>query len=140
MDFTMREAHINDAELLGKMNLNLYTEGEHQREKSLEQLEERFRYYINDKRWNINIILLEGEENGYVLWRFEDDDVYVRHIWISDKFKGKGLSATILDELSENFWEGKRIRIQMFASNNRMREFWGFQGFKERSIIMERNS
>ncbi len=138
MEFSMRSATIDDVSNLAKMNLNLYAEGEHQREKSLEQLEERFRYYINDTRWNIQIVLLEGKENGYVLWRFEDDDVYVRHIWLNEDYRGSGLSANVLDWLSEKYWNDKRIRIQMFASNSRMRNFWSVQGFKERSVIMER--
>ncbi len=138
MEFSMRAAKIDDVANLARMNLHLYAEGEHQREKSLEQLEERFRYYINDTRWNIHIVLLENKDNGYVLWRFEDDDVYVRHIWLNEDYRGSGLSANVLDWLSEKYWNDKRIRIQMFASNERMRNFWHVQGFKERSVIMER--
>ncbi len=139
MDFKLREANANDSANLAKMNLHLYTQGERSREKSVEQLEERFQYYIHDKRWNIHIIILDGNESGYVLWRFEDDDVYVRHFWLAEDYRGSGWSANVLNHLSEEFWGDKRIRIQMFASNERMREFWGFQGFKERSIIMERS-
>ncbi len=138
MEFSVRTANIDDVGYLAKMNLNLYAEGEHQREKTLPQLEERFRYYINDSRWNINIVLLEGADNGYILWRFEDDDVYVRHFWLNSDYRGSGLSANVLDWLNDKYWNNKRIRIQMFASNEKMRSFWKVQGFKERSVIMER--
>ncbi|MFV0430588.1 MAG: GNAT family N-acetyltransferase [Alphaproteobacteria bacterium] len=140
MDVIIRDATANDLDQLALMNLNLYTEGERKREKTIEQLTDRFRFYLEDKAWNIHIAVLDGQDMGYILWRFEDDgdDVYIRHIWLDSKYQGKGLSAQVLDILTDKYWGDKRLRVQMFATNERMRTYWSLKGFKERSVIMER--
>lgn len=140
IDVTIREATQDDLDSLAQMNLHLYTEGERRREKSIEGLKERFRYYLTETKWNLHIAMIDGKDVGYVLWRFEDDDVYIRHIWLHSDYRGRGLSEQVLDILTEKYWGDKRLRIQMFATNERMRNYWKLQGFKERSVIMERNN
>ncbi|MFV0322051.1 MAG: GNAT family N-acetyltransferase [Alphaproteobacteria bacterium] len=140
IDVTIRNATLEDLDSLAQMNLRLYTEGERRREKSIEDLKDRFRYYLTNSAWNVHIAMIDDNDVGYVLWRFEDDDVYIRHIWLHSDYRGRGLSEQVLDILTDEFWGTKRLRIQMFATNERMRNYWKLQGFKERSIIMERSN
>lgn len=143
----IRPATTNDIDILAQMNLDLYSDSGHHRDISIEQMKERFDYFIEGDIWNVDLMYLEDEQQdeqllGYCLWRYEHDDrdIYIRHFWITEELRGKNYSVLALDALiGQEHWEDKRLRLQIFAENNRMRQYWTLQGFKPRSMILERN-
>lgn len=132
-----------DIDLLAKMNLDLYADSDHQRELSIEQMKHRFELYIKGQNgWKVDLLHYEDQILGYCLWRYEvdDNDIYVRHFWVCDEFRGKNLSIKALETLERTeSWQGRRIRLQIFSTNNRMEKYWSLKGFKPRSILLEKS-
>ncbi len=140
---TIRPATTNDIDILSQMNLDLYSDSGHQRDISIEQMKGRFQYFIEGDIWNVDLMYLGDDQLlGYCLWRYEHDDrdIYIRHFWITEEFRGKNYSVRAVDALiKQDHWEDKRLRLQIFAENNRMKQYWSLQGFKPRSMILERS-
>lgn len=142
MTFIIQASSNNDIDILAQMNLDLYADAGHQREISIEQMKERFQFFIQSDMWNVDLVVADDNIVGYCLWRHEQDDqdIYIRHFWLHENYRGQNYSVQMLDTLTEHCgWGDRRLRLQIFAGNDRMERYWSIQGFKHRSMILERS-
>ncbi|UAB71460.1 GNAT family N-acetyltransferase [Vibrio sp. SCSIO 43132] len=79
----------------------------------------------------------DNETLGYVLWRDHADFVYVRQFFICDKFRKRGFGGRAFKVVKEEYWNSKRLRLEVLVHNKRALGFWKSVGFNEYSVTLE---
>ena len=130
-------ARSSDASLLATLNHQLILDEGHRNRMSVAELEDRMREWLGED-YAAYIFYVDSNVVGYVLYRFDNDYVYVRQFFIVSTFRQHGLGRFAFEWMSNNVWNNARVRIDVLTQNVAGIAFWRALGFTEYCITMER--
>ncbi len=128
-----------DVQLLAEMNRQLIQDEGHRNPMTLGELYQRMRGWLAE---DYQALMIQDDVStvGYVLFRQETDFLYIRHFFIVQAFRRKGLGKLAIQKLKEDVWSSnRRLRLEVLVSNSRGTAFWQSVGFGSYSLMMEYN-
>ncbi len=133
----VRAADREELELLARLNRELVEAEGARNELDLSGLRTRMRQFL-DAGMRALIIELGSEPVGYLLFRYEADAVFVRHLLVREQYRGRGIGSRVFRDLLNGSWSGAPfVRLDVLADNATAVEFWRSQGFRPYSLRME---
>ncbi|SAK97298.1 GntR family transcriptional regulator [Caballeronia pedi] len=141
----VRAHQREDLGLLARMNRELADDEGHRNPMTVAQLEERFRRFVDQEGWNVDLFMLDDEVIGYATHRYEPDPaepggrhVYLRQFYIVRHRRRGGAGHVAFDELVRaRFQPGERIFLEVIENNPGGKVFWLRTGFTPYGTIME---
>ena len=95
---------------------------------SIDELRARIYSWLDDSYFAA-VIEKQTSVIGYVLWRDDEEYVYVRQFYIERTFRRTGQGTKAIQELKRSFWPGRYIRLEMLCHNSAALPFWRSLGF-----------
>lgn len=134
-----RFAVLEDAPLLAKLNAELIRDEGHRNAMSGPELERRMDGWLRAD-YRAALFALDAEPViGYALWRLEPDHVYLRQLFVKAEWRRRGFGRATLTWLGANAWPGQpRVRVEVLVNNTRAIAFWRAVGFRDYSLVLER--
>ncbi len=134
-----------DFPLLARMNRELADDEGHRNPMTIALMEERFRRFVDEEGWNVDLFLIGDEVVGYATHRREpepsDPDgerVFLRQFYIVRHYRRDGLGQAAFDALTAaRFRPGDRVILEAIENNPGGRVFWLRVGFTPYSAILE---
>lgn len=141
----IRAHRREDLGLLARMNRELADDEGHRNPMTVDQLEERFKRFIDHEGWSVDLFMLDDEVIGYATHRYEPDlaepsgkHVYLRQFYIVRHRRRGGAGHLAFDELVRTrFRPGERIYLEVIENNPGGKVFWQRTGFTPYGAIME---
>ena len=133
----IRLATQKDTSVLAKMNLQLIQDEGHRNSMSYDDLFARMSGWLNGN-YKAALIEIEGQIVGYSLWLTQEDYVYIRQFFIRNQFRRKGIGSLAFKALTNHYWKGQRLRLDVLVNNERGLEFWRSLGFGDYCLTLER--
>lgn len=133
-----RNATIDDLDTLARLNLELVQdEGHRHRKKPLQWIKERMEALLQGGYKAV--IFEKGPEiAAYALYRETEDEVHLRHFFVSRGKRRQGLGAEACRILKDEIWpRRKRLTVGVLVSNTEAHEFWKSFGFRDYAIELE---
>jgi GNAT superfamily N-acetyltransferase len=137
MKIAIERAGLTQVEELASMNKQLISDEGHANPMNIEQLTERMRGWLLGE-YAAYVATVDGEIAGYCLFRDEGSYVYIRHLFVQEKYRQRGIGKALVNWLNENIWHGQKTRIDVLCNNLNGIEFWHKIGFVDYCITMER--
>ncbi|MFT4067359.1 GNAT family N-acetyltransferase [Paraburkholderia sp.] len=142
----IRPASEADFPLLARMNRELIEDEGHRNPMTVPQLEARFRRFVGEEGYRVDVLLLDGEIAGYATHRYEPDlaepsgqRVFLRQFYIARGKRGGGLGRRALELLIDaRFADGDRIFLDVMETNPGGKAFWSRTAFTPYATTMER--
>ena len=132
-----RLAEPSDADALAPLNGQLIRDEGHRNPMNVAQLAERMRSWLAGEYASL---LAEdaGQIIGYALFKTESDWVYIRHLFVIETHRRRGLGRELVDHVWQFAPETvSRLRIDVLAGNTAGQRFWHSLGFQDYAITME---
>ncbi len=134
-----------DFGLLARMNRELADDEGHRNPMTVPQLEERFRRFVDQEKWSVDLFSLDDEIIGYATHRYEPDPaepsgkhIRLRQFYIVRHRRRGGAGRVALDKLvGSRFKTGERIYLEVIETNPGGKVFWLRTGFTPYGTIME---
>ena len=132
----IRFSEEKDIDLLAEMNLHLISDEGHRNNMSISELRQRFSAWLST---NYLAALIEENSStiGYVLWRDEEEYLYIRQFFIQRTCRGRGLGTIAMKQLQNSFWQGQHLRLEVLCNNSRGLSFWRSLGFNDYCLTLE---
>ncbi|CCN68298.1 GNAT family N-acetyltransferase [Vibrio nigripulchritudo] len=126
----------DDLEVLADLNEQLIQDEGHRHSRNKRELLLRMERWLSNE-YSAALFKYDNETLGYVLWRDHADFVYVRQFFICDKFRKRGFGGRVFKVVKEEYWNSKRLRLEVLVHNKRALGFWKSVGFNEYSVTLE---
>jgi GNAT superfamily N-acetyltransferase len=141
----LRKHRVSELDDLARMNKELLEDEKHRSSLTVAELKERFRRFVDEDGWSVEVFTCDEDIVGYITYRVEPDEttpngrsVFLRQFYISRSHRRLGLgAATMALFKSSRLKHGERIFLEVLESNPRGRAFWQSVGFTPYSTIME---
>lgn len=135
-----------DFDVLAQMNRELIEDEGHRNPMSVLQLKERFRRFVTEDGYTVDLVLFGGEVAGFATHRYEPDDaeasgmhVHLRQFYIARGKRRGGIGTSALELLIHaRFKAGDRIFLDVLEANPGGKHFWSKTGFTPYGTTMER--
>lgn len=137
-----RIATVEDAEMLGEMNLQLVQDQKHRyADKPVEWFVARMREQL--LRAPYTAVVFEDDGDGvvaYALYRDDGDDgVYLRQLFVVRGRRREGIGTAAMQRLLEEVWPaGTRITLEVLCGNAAAWGLYRKLGFREYCVTLER--
>jgi ribosomal protein S18 acetylase RimI-like enzyme len=132
-----RQATVDDAALLARMNAELIRDEGHRNPMNMGQLRERMQAWLAQE-YTAVIFAFGAEPVGYALYSQPREYLYLRQFYIRPQFRRRGWGRQALDWLREHRWKGvARVRVEVLAGNQAGLAFWKAAGFEPYSQTLE---
>jgi len=125
-----------DAPILAEMNRHLINDEGHRNPMTIAELNCRMKSWLS-KEYTAIICKLGSEVMGYVLWRKDEEYIYIRQFFIVARFRRKGIGQQFFVLLQKHVWESKTLRLEVLVENTQGLNFWRSLGFDEYCITLE---
>jgi len=132
-----RRATSDDCGLLAELNHQLIRDEGHRNRMSVAELEQRMREWLATE---YTAILFEdgGEVVAYGLYREEDDEIYLRQLFVARNRRRQGIGRGAMEILRSKIWpKEKRLTVEVLAGNTAAVAFWRAVGYKDYSLTLE---
>lgn len=134
-----------DFPLLARMNRELADDEGHRNAMTIPELEDRFRRFVDEDGFSVDLFRINDEIVGYATYRREPDPadlkghrVYLRQFYIVRHYRREGLGQVAFHALAAaRFRPGERIILEAIDNNPGGRAFWLRVGFTSYSTILE---
>ena len=130
------QAKPSDVQLLAGFNRQLILDEGHRNRMSVEELEVRMREWLAGE-YDAYIFTRDSVPVGYILFRSENDFIYVRQFFIAIECRQQGVGRTAFEWMATHIWKHDRVRLDVLSGNSAGIAFWKALGFKEYCITME---
>jgi len=129
MAMTFRSATLNDCPILAELNHQLLEdEGHRNRFMQLPQLEQYRAVLFEDN----------GEIVAYALYREEQDENYLRQLFVARDRRRHGLGREAVEILRSKIWPtGKRLTVDVLVGNTGAIAFWRSVGYQDYCLALE---
>jgi GNAT superfamily N-acetyltransferase len=112
---------------------------------TIQDMEDRFRRFVDEEGWSVDLFLLDSEVVGYATHRREPEPsavnaerVFLRQFYIARHYRRHGLGQAAFDALTAaRFKPGDRVILEAIENNPGGRVFWLRVGFTPYSAILE---
>lgn len=139
MDIAFRPAALEDSDVLASMNARLIRDEGHKNAMTVSELATRMRNWLAQKDYEATILLVDGQSAGYALYAQNDDNLYIRQLFIEAAHRRGGLGRQLVNWVIDNVADPKcPIRIEVLSDNARGHAFWRGVGFNDYCTVMER--
>ncbi len=146
-EIVVRKHTADDLDLLARMNHELIEDEGHRSRLTVDELKERFKRFVGQDGWSVDLLMSDGEIIGYATHRYETDEaartgtsVHLRQFFISRDHRAQGIGRAALQALIQaRFKPGERIFLNVLEDNLRGKAFWSRTGFVPYGTIMEMN-
>jgi GNAT superfamily N-acetyltransferase len=106
---------------------------------SLERLERRIHRWLEEDDYQGFLFEEDGATVAYALLSLDEDSVYVRHFYVLDAHRRRGMGGRVVELLlREIIPPTARVTLDVLASNRAGHDFWRSVGFSDYAIRMER--
>jgi predicted acetyltransferase len=134
----IQKAHLQDGQLLARMNHRLIRDEGHRNPMNQAQLARRMKKWLA-KEYSAYLFKEREKIIGYCLFRKEKGFIYIRHFYIERIHRKKGLGRKAFNALSKEVWKKTPIlRMDVLVDNKVGLNFWKDLGFQDYSLTMER--
>jgi ribosomal protein S18 acetylase RimI-like enzyme len=127
-----------EAELLGRLNLQLDEDEPHPYPLPLTALVERMKRWIDSGEYQALLFRRGQRVTGYAVWRVEDRGAYLRHFFICRDQRRQGWGRAAMRLLYRDvFPKDRPIQIEVMIGNTGGIAFWHAVGFQDFGLSME---
>ncbi|MEM8561044.1 MAG: GNAT family N-acetyltransferase [Pseudomonadota bacterium] len=118
------------------MNFQLIQDEGHRNAMHVSELEDRMSSWLSA---DYSAAIFEDGPQclGYSLWRDEPQHIYIRQFFIQPSHRREGIGSSAMDVLRKEYWQGRRLRLEVLIDNTRAQAFWHSVGFSDYCIAME---
>ena len=132
----IRPADTNDLDMLADFNSQLIKDEQHSNPMNVIELKQRMSNWL-EREYSAMVVEISNRAAGYVLWRQEDDHLYIRQFFIVPELRRHGIGKDVIFALKNSHWKGKKLRLEVLINNVGARRFWGSTGFSEYCLTLE---
>jgi ribosomal protein S18 acetylase RimI-like enzyme len=136
MSRRLRVATVDDAALIAPMNAQLIRDEGHRNSMSIEQLSARMSTWLQTE-YRALVLYCDTEICGYLLYRVDQEYVYIRHLFIKAEYRRQGFGQYAVRWLQST--QQQKLRIDVLVGNLSGQQFWQALGFQNYCITMELN-
>jgi GNAT superfamily N-acetyltransferase len=137
---THRFATTEDLDLLADWNHQLIRDEGHRNPMSVAELRQRMADWLKSEYRAVIFSILDIAV-GYALFRENEDEIYLRQLFVARDRRRKGLGTSILEQLRSGIWpEGKRVTVIVLATNTDAVQFYRRAGFADYCVTLESRS
>jgi predicted acetyltransferase len=129
---------VDNLPLLAELNKQLYEDEKNDNIPAINILEERLKYAM-EQGSKAYLFIDSDEAIGYALVKTQVSPYYLSHFFICRDMRKKHLGTIAFNQLM-NELNVDSIDLDVFCWNQRGQEFWKSLGFKERCIIMRKET
>ena len=132
-----RLATLADCALLARYNHELIQDEGHRNVMNICALEERMRLWLATD-YEAILFSQNRETVAYALYREEEDEIYMRHMFVVRHRRRLGLGREALAILRGQIWPAhKRLTVEVLARNAPGVAFWRNVGYRDYSLKLE---
>jgi GNAT superfamily N-acetyltransferase len=133
-------ATTEDLDLLAEWNHQLIRDEGHRNPMSVAELRQRMAGWLRSEYCAVIFSIPDGDV-GYALFRENDDEIYLRQLFVARDWRRKGLGTRSLEQLRSEIWpEGKRVTVSVLATNPDALQFYRRAGFADYCVTLESRS
>lgn len=130
-------ATIDDAMVLAQLNQQLIRDEKHRNPMDITQLQNRMTHWL-ETEYQAVIFQLDQQVVGYVLFRTDDKQTYIRQFFIDTRYRRQNLGRQAIKWLRINRWQNSQIlRLDVLTGNTPAIDFWHAMGFEDYCVTME---
>ncbi len=134
---THRLASMTDCPLLGMLNRELILDEGHRNRMSVSELEERMKGWLAGEYRGV-IFEEGGVIMGYALFRPDEEEIYLRQLFIVREQRRKGYGREAMRILREEIWpKDKRLTVDVLVKNDAAVKFWSGVGYRDYALTLE---
>lgn len=86
----IRPADTNDLDMLADFNSQLIKDEQHSNPMNVIELKQRMSNWL-EREYSAMVVVVSNRAAGYVLWRQEDDHLYIRQFFIVPELRRHGI-------------------------------------------------
>jgi GNAT superfamily N-acetyltransferase len=132
-----RLANLSDVAWLADWNHQLIRDERHRNLMTVTELEMRMRGWLSGE-YQAMVFEVEDRVAAYALYRQGRNSVHLRHFFVHQQHRGKGIGEAAIGILLNEVWpKNLRVIVEALVHNLTAQEFWKAAGFKEYSIRLE---
>lgn len=132
-----RAATLDDAQVLGRMNLRLVRDEKHRNPMTVTQLVRRMRDFLSG---DYNAVIFEDDTEvlGYALFHPQEDFLYLRQFFIERHRRREGNGRAAMQLLMDHVFPAEqRLVVTVLATNPDALDFWRAVGFADYCTSLE---
>ena len=134
---TYRQATLEDSPLLAEFNRQLIEDEGHRNRMTVPELERRMREWLAAEYTGI-VFEDGGEVVAYALFRERTGEIYLRQLFVVRHRRRQGIGRRAVQTLRSPIWaKGKRLTVEVLATNQDALAFWRAVGYADYSITLE---
>src|SRR6266513_2401444 len=104
---------------------------------SVPELEQRMRNWLADEYTGI-VFEDGGEVVAYALFREQQEEIYLRQLFVVRHRRRQGIGRRALDILRSEYWpKTKRLTVDVLVQNEQSIAFWRAVGYRDYCLTLE---
>lgn len=131
------KADLSDVEKLAKLNKLLIEDERHSNPMNVQQLARRMTEWLQGE-YGCYLASEEGVTVAYCLYRDDGKYYYLRQLFVDRGHRRKGIATMLLDEMYEQIWLDKKVRLDVLSHNEEAIAFYKAYGFRVGCLRMEK--
>ncbi len=132
-----RRATVGDCRQLAEFNHQLIRDEGARNPMTVDQLEERMRGWLGGE-YAAYLFEQDGEAIAYALFREENDEIYLRQLFVVRDKRRLGIGRRAFGILRNEIWPTtKRLTVSVFVENAPAVAFWRSVGYKDYVLTLE---
>jgi GNAT superfamily N-acetyltransferase len=134
---TFRTATLDDCSHLAELNHQLIRDEGHRNPMTVPELEQRMRGWLSGEYCAV-IYEDAGEVVAYALFREQEQEIYLRQLFVVRHRRSQGLGRRAVEILRSQIWsKRKRLTVDVLTANKRAVTFWRSVGYADYSLSLE---
>src|SRR5882724_1693911 len=119
-----RHATANDCALLAELNHQLIRDEGHRNKMTVPELEQRMKGWLASEYAAV-IFENGGEVVAYALYREQQEEIYLRQLFVARNQRRKGNGRKAVEILRSKVWpKTKRLTVEVLIKNEMAVSFW----------------
>jgi GNAT superfamily N-acetyltransferase len=98
-----REASPQDLGLLAEWNHQMIADQRHDNPMTVAQLRTRMSDWVGGE-YKVGLFERDGKPSAYVVWRLQDDVIFLRQLFVARTHRRQGLGRTAMEILFRDVW------------------------------------
>lgn len=130
-------ANETDLDILAEWNHQLIRDEGHRNPMTVSQLRDRVRQWLSGD-YTAVIFEKDGKSIAYALFREDEDEIYLRQLFVKRENRNQGIGKEAVRLLKEEIWtKSKRLTVDVLSGNKPGIAFWHSAGYKDYCLTLE---